>query len=84
MFQQTSHLFLKRKIYVDEKMTTKCHSCFVSFKIIVCKDDELSLLTEYNYINENIEKCTMMYRAATRNGIEFFFNNQTVLICCCW
>ena len=38
----------------------------------VCKDDDFSALTATKFINENIEKCTMMYRVATRNGIEFF------------
>ena len=72
MFQQISHLFLKRKIYFDEKKTTKHHSCFVSFKIIVCKDDDVSALADYEFINENVEKFTIMYRVAMRNGIEVF------------
>ena len=30
--------------------------------------------------NENFEFCTRMYTRSTMNGIEFVFNNQTVLI----
>ena len=49
------------------------------FKIIVCKDDDFSVLTDNNFINESIEKCTMMLRAASRKGIDCC-NNQTHLI----
>ena len=39
--------------------------------IFVCKDDKFAVLTATKFINESIEKCTM-YRAAMRNGTEFF------------
>ena len=45
----------------------------------MCKDDDFSALTDYKFINENIEKCTMMYRVATKDGIDCC-NNQTLLI----
>ena len=45
---------------------------FLRNKKIVCKDDDFSVLTAIKFINENIEKCSKMYRAAMRNGIEFF------------
>ena len=53
-------------------MRRRQQSVALIFKKIVCKDDDFSALTATKSINENIEKCTMMYRAATRNGIEFF------------
>ena len=28
---------------------------FLAFKIIVCKDDDLPVLTDYKFINENIK-----------------------------
>ena len=49
---------------------------FCFFKIIVCKDDDVSALTAIIFINENIEKCTMMNRAAMRNGIENFLQSN--------
>ena len=49
------------------------------FKIIVCKNDDFSAIAAINFINENIEKCTMMYRVAMRNGIDCC-NNPTLLI----
>ena len=49
------------------------------FKIIVYKDDDFSVLTATKFINENIEKSTMMYRVAMRNGIDCC-NNPTLLI----
>ena len=61
---------IKRKIYLivlqDKELLCLCFA----FKIIVCKDDDVSVLTAIRFINENIEKCTMIYRVATRNGIE--------------
>ena len=71
---------IKRKIYLIaiQGKVLLC-LCFVFIRIVF-KDDDFSALTAIKFINENIEKCTMMYRAAARNGIEFFFNNQTVLI----
>ena len=35
---------------------------------------------EYEICNENFQFCTKMYTRPTMNGIEFVFNNQTVLI----
>ena len=57
-------------IVIQDKVLLLC-LCFV-FKIIVCNEDDFSVLTDYNFINENIEKYTMMYRTALRNGIDFF------------
>ena len=43
-------------------------------------------MNEYNELlfsqkrNENFQFCTKMYMGSTRNGIEFCFNSQTVLI----
>ena len=70
---------MKRKIYliVIQDKVLLC-LCFV-LKIIVCKDDDFSALTDYKFINENYEKCTITYRAATRNGIDCC-NNPTLLI----
>ena len=68
-----------RKIYsivVSDKVLLCL--CFVS-KIIVCKDDDFSVLTATTFINKNIEKCTMMYRTAMRHGIDCC-NNPTLLI----
>ena len=60
--------------------TRQSVALFVCFlKIVVCKDDDFSVLTDYKFINENIEKCTMMYRAAMGYGIDCY-NNQTLLI----
>ena len=69
----------KEKIYliVIQDKVLLC-LCFV-FKIIVCKDDDFSVLTAVKFINENIDKCTMMYRVATRNGIDCC-NKPTLLI----
>ena len=67
---------IKRKIdYIviqDKVLLCLC----VVFKLIVCKDDDFSAHTATKFINENIEKCTMMYRAATRNGIDFFHQSN--------
>ena len=49
------------------------------FKIIVCKDDDFSAPTATKFINENIEKCTKMFRVAMRNGIDCC-NNPPLLI----
>ena len=38
------------------------------------------LINFYKICNENFEFCTRMYTRSTMNGIEFVFNNQTVLI----
>ena len=48
--------------------------CFVKNKI-VCKDDVFLAAKA----NDNLKFCTMMYRTATPNGIDYC-NNQTVLI----
>ena len=53
--------------------------CFV-FKMSVCKDDDFSVITAIKFINENIEKCTMMYRMAMRKGIDCC-NNPTLPVC---
>ena len=48
---------------------------------------KLNIMNEYNELlfslekrNENFQFCTKMYMGSTRNGIEFGFNSQTVLI----
>ena len=61
-----------RKIYFDEKRKQSGALVLFLFEIIVCKDDDFSMLTAIKFINENIEKCTMMYRVIMRNGIDFF------------
>ena len=69
---------MKREIYSIEVEANKLlHLCFV-LKYFVCKDDDFSVLTDYIFINENIEKCTMMYSMAMRNGIDCC-NNPTLL-----
>ena len=53
--------------------------CFV-FKIIVCKDDDFSVLRATKIINENFEKCPMMYTRSTQNGIELFQQSNASLL----
>ena len=60
----------KEKNILDCNTRQSC-LCFV-FKIIVRKDNDFSALTAIKFINENIEKCTMMYRVATPNGIDCY------------
>ena len=81
MFQQISNLFLKRKIYFDD---------FVVF-LFGFFYGKLKIMNEYNELlfslkkrNETFEFCTKIYMGSTRNGIEFCFNSQTVLILQLW
>ena len=60
--------------------TKYCFVCVLLFKVILCKVDDFSALTAIKFINENIEKCTMMHRTTTRNGIDCC-RNETLLIC---
>ena len=70
---------LEEKYALLKIKTTSCLVCVLFAKIIVCKDD-VFLALKLQIMNENIKFCTMMYRMATRNGIDCC-NNPTLLIC---
>ena len=86
MIQQISNLFLKRKIYFDDKKTTKL---LLSIDFFVRK---LKIMNEYNELLFSpkqemrtfnfVPRCTWV---PLEMGFEFCFNSQTVLIfavCC--
>ena len=73
---------IKRNMYLNLFQNKLLFCLFSLFKINVCKDDDFSALTDYIFINENIEKCTMMYRMATRNGIDCCNNPRNGIDCC--
>ena len=54
------------------KFQTKCCVvCVLFLKQIVSKDD-VFLALQLQIMNGNLKSCTMMYRMATPNGIDFF------------
>ena len=59
----------------DNKLLPLCYG----FKVIVCKDDDFSAVTATKFINENFEKCTMMYTRSTGNGIDCCNNQMSSL-----
>ena len=77
MFQQISNLFLKEKYIL---MIRRQQTIGFFYR-------KLKIMNEYNELlfspkkrNENFQFCIKMYMGSTRNGIEFCFNSQTVLI----
>ena len=75
-WNQIPNLFTEKNIYSTVIDDTELLHCFC-FLDKLCAEKVISLcLFAYKLINENYEKCTMMYRMSMTNGIDCC-NNQT-------